>query len=203
MVRRGLWEQQTRVWTPLGPSFFPGWSHVSDLTIGTEVATTPDAWRYQVNAGTGRQGVSVLWPGEVMMMMMTAFWKAYFEIFLQSPHCVANCLQHPSSSGQGAVVCKLHSTHQALLKCKHVVCHVAQRDSSAFRLNRIEITFIFSIVLLAETINGWMRGWAGQRTGENPRRRASEICNLYLSAAARTTVWADPRGTLACRWDVQ
>ena len=40
-------------------------SHTSDIEIGTPVATLPGAWRYRVSAGTGRPGVSILWPGEV------------------------------------------------------------------------------------------------------------------------------------------
>ena len=44
---------------------FSGSSHTSDFKIGTPVATLPGAWRYRVNAGTGRPGVSILWLGEV------------------------------------------------------------------------------------------------------------------------------------------
>ena len=35
-------------------------SHISDLKIGTPVATLPGAWRYRVSDGTGRPGVSIL-----------------------------------------------------------------------------------------------------------------------------------------------
>ena len=35
-------------------------SHISDLDIGTPVATLPGAWRYRVSAWTGRPGVSIL-----------------------------------------------------------------------------------------------------------------------------------------------
>ena len=31
--------------------------------------------------------------------------------FSQSPQCTVNCLQHVRSSGQGAIVCKSHTTH--------------------------------------------------------------------------------------------
>ena len=53
-----------RVRIPLAPGFFRG-RHTSDLKIGTPVATLPSAWRYRVSTGTGRPGVSILWPGEV------------------------------------------------------------------------------------------------------------------------------------------
>ena len=37
-----------------------GSSHISDLKIGTPVATLPGAWRYRVSTGTGQPGVSKL-----------------------------------------------------------------------------------------------------------------------------------------------
>ena len=39
---------------------FSGSSHISDLKIGTPVATLPGAWRSGDSAGTGRPGVSIL-----------------------------------------------------------------------------------------------------------------------------------------------
>ena len=39
---------------------FFGSSHTSDLKIATPVTTQPGDWRYRVNAGTGRPGVSTL-----------------------------------------------------------------------------------------------------------------------------------------------
>ena len=45
--------------------FFGVESHISDLKIGTPVATLPGAWHYRVSAGTGQPGVSILWLGEV------------------------------------------------------------------------------------------------------------------------------------------
>ena len=44
---------------------FSGSSHISELKIGTPVATLPGAWCYRVSAGTGRPGVGILWLGEV------------------------------------------------------------------------------------------------------------------------------------------
>ena len=38
---------------------FSGWSHTSDLKIGTPAAL-PGAWRYRVSAGIGWPGVSIL-----------------------------------------------------------------------------------------------------------------------------------------------
>ena len=42
------------------PGDFSGSSHISDLKIGTPVATLPCAWHCRVSAGTGWPGVSIL-----------------------------------------------------------------------------------------------------------------------------------------------
>ena len=39
---------------------FSGWSHTSDLKVGTPVSTLPGAWRYRVSAGTGWPSVSIV-----------------------------------------------------------------------------------------------------------------------------------------------
>ena len=43
--------------------------------------------------------------------------KGAIRDFLQSPHCVANRLQHIHSSGPGAIVCKSRATHRTLITC--------------------------------------------------------------------------------------
>ena len=40
-------------------------SHVSDLKLGTPVATLPGTWRFTAGAGTGWPGVRRLWLGEL------------------------------------------------------------------------------------------------------------------------------------------
>ena len=42
---------------------------------------------------------------KVMKIMIMIAFKGPFRDFLQSPHWAANCLQHVSSSGQGAIMC--------------------------------------------------------------------------------------------------
>ena len=65
-----------------------------------------------------------------------------YSRFLQSPHSATNCLQHACSSGPGAIVCKSHTTHRALITCKcRVTCHLMRRDSSAIKFDRVEIAF--------------------------------------------------------------
>ena len=44
-------------------------SHTSDLKFGTPVATLPGAWHDRVSAGTGRPGVSTVWPGETASLI--------------------------------------------------------------------------------------------------------------------------------------
>ena len=58
-------EQKIPGSNPACARIFPGWSHTSDLKIGTQVATLPGACCYRVSAGTGQPGVSILWLGEM------------------------------------------------------------------------------------------------------------------------------------------
>ena len=55
----------------------------------------------------------------MMMMMMIiiiiAFKGANRDVFLQSPQCAANYLQHVRSSGQGAIECKSRATHRTII----------------------------------------------------------------------------------------
>ena len=39
------------------------------------------------------------------------------RFFLQSPHCLVNCLQHICTSGQGAIMCKSRAIRQVLNMC--------------------------------------------------------------------------------------
>ena len=78
----------------------------------------------------------------VVVVVIIAF-KGAIREFLQSPHSASNCLHHLRSSGPGAAVCKSRAAHRALITCKcHVTCHLVRRDSSAIKLNRVEIAFI-------------------------------------------------------------
>ena len=60
VVRRPTPELKIPSSNPACAGIFSGSSHTSDLKIGTPVATLPGAWRYRVNSGTGRPGVSIL-----------------------------------------------------------------------------------------------------------------------------------------------
>ena len=97
----------------------------------------------------------------MVMMMMIAFksavWVFCFVLFcLQSPHCTADYLQHARSSGQGAIVCKL-----------------VRRDSSAIKLNRVEIAFILALFYWLKPLTD-VGGDETGAPGENPGQRASE-----------------------------
>ena len=48
-------------------------SPISDLKIGTPVATLPGAWSYRVSTGTGRPSVSILWLGEVESLICSFY----------------------------------------------------------------------------------------------------------------------------------
>ena len=58
VVRRPPRERKVPGSNPACAGIFSGPSHTSDLKIGTPVATLP--WRYEVSAGTGWPGVSML-----------------------------------------------------------------------------------------------------------------------------------------------
>ena len=60
VLRRPPRERKIPGSNPTCAEIFSGSSHTSDLKIGTPVATLPGAWRYRVNTGTGRPGVSIL-----------------------------------------------------------------------------------------------------------------------------------------------
>ena len=60
VVRRPPRERKIRGSNPACAGICSGSSHTSDSKIGTPVATLSGAWRYRVNAGTGRPGVSIL-----------------------------------------------------------------------------------------------------------------------------------------------
>ena len=60
VVRRPPRERKIRGSNPACAGIFSGSSHTNDSKIGTPVATLAGAWRYRVNAGTGRPGVSIL-----------------------------------------------------------------------------------------------------------------------------------------------
>ena len=111
----------------------------------------------------------------IIIIIIIAFKGAIQDFFfLQSLHSAANHLQHVRSSGPGAIVCKSRATHRALITCKcHVTCQVVRRDSSAIKLDRVEIAFIWALFYW---LNHYTNG-GGEKTGvpgENPWWWASE-----------------------------
>ena len=65
MVKASASRVKIRGSNPACDGIFSGSSHITDLKIGTPVATLPGAWHYRVSAGTGQPGVSILRLGEV------------------------------------------------------------------------------------------------------------------------------------------
>ena len=58
----------------------------------------------------------------IIIIIIIAF-KGAIRDFLQSPRSAANRLQHARSSGPGAIVCKSHAAHRALIMC-NMLCYV-------------------------------------------------------------------------------
>ena len=83
-------------------------------------------------------------PGAIIIIIIIIIsFKGAIRDVLQSPHSAANCLRHVRSSGPVAIVCKSRATHRALITCKcHITCHLARRDSSAIKFDRVEIAFV-------------------------------------------------------------
>ena len=81
----------------------------------------------------------------MMMMMMTITiiitmiiiiaLKGTNRDCLQSPHCVANCLQHAGNRVQ--ITCSTESACHV----QHGVCHAVGKDSSAIKFERVKLTF--------------------------------------------------------------
>ena len=69
------------------------------------------------SAATKSSGIIII----IIIIIIIAF-EGAIEDFLQSPHCVANRLQHVHSRGPGAIVCKSCAKHPALIMCN--MCYV-------------------------------------------------------------------------------
>ena len=61
--------------------------------------------------------------GNLIIIIIIIAFQGAIRDYLQSPHSAAKCLQHVRSSGPGAVVCKSHATHRALITC-NMLCYV-------------------------------------------------------------------------------
>ena len=68
------------------------------------------------NLQDGILKVSVIIMIIIIIIIIVAL-KGAIRDFLQSPHCAVNCLQRVRSSGPGAIVCKAHAAHRALITC--------------------------------------------------------------------------------------
>ena len=96
-----------------------------------------------------RSQVVMMIPLILVVVIMTL--GSAIQDFLQSPYCATNCLQHIRWCGQGAVMCKSHATHQAVIMC-NMPC--ASRDSSAIKFDRVQITFIWDLFDWLKPLSG-------------------------------------------------
>ena len=70
--------------------------------------------------------------------------------FSHSPHCAP--VSNMYTQVARAQSCANHMHTSSAYHMPYVMCHVVQRHSSAIKLDRAEIPFCFSLILLAETI---------------------------------------------------
>ena len=74
----------------------------------------------------------------IFIIIIVIALKGVNREFLQSPHY----LQHVHSSGQGTIACKSRAAHPSAYHVQRVTCHLVERDSSALKFDRVEISFI-------------------------------------------------------------
>ena len=104
-----------------------------------------------LSSADGGATVGLLRLSSLTIIIIIIAFQGAIRDFLQSSHSSADCLLHVRSSGLGAIMCKSRATHRALITCKcRVTCHLVRRDSSAIKLDRVEIAFIWAYFI------GWI-----------------------------------------------
>ena len=133
----------------------------------------------------------------IIIIIIIAF-KGAIQDFLQSPHSAANSLHHAYSSGPGAIVCKSCATHRALITCKcHVTGHLVQRNSSAFKFDRVEIAFIWAYFV------GWiielMKEGENRSTWRKPLVTSFRKCHILQPEDSSPKRDSNPRSSIGGR----
>ena len=96
--------------------------------------------------------------------------------FLQSPHCVANYLQHARLSGQGAIVCASTATHRALNTCKMSCATWYKGIVQLLSLTELK-SHLFELYSISWTINRWRRG-GNRSTRRKPPMMSFRKCHI-------------------------
>ena len=99
-----------------------------------------------------------------IIMIIIAF-KGAIRDSLQSPHCTANCPQHVSSSGPGAIVYKSRAAHRALITCKMSCATWYEGTAQLSSLTELK-SHLFELYSLAEPL----ADEGGEETGV-PRKK--------------------------------
>ena len=79
-------------------------------------------------------------------------------LFLQSPHCTANCLPHARSNGPGAIVCKSRATHTALITCITPCATWYEGTVQLLSLTGLKL-HLFELYFISWTINRWRKSY--------------------------------------------
>ena len=122
--------------------------------------------------------------------------------FSQSPHCAANCLQYAqmarpkscANHAQQQITCNTSSSYHV----QHVVYHVVRRNSSAIKLDKIEIAFILVLFYWLKPLTNE----GGEETGvpgENPRRRAFRKCHILKPENSSPNRDSNPHSSIGGR----
>ena len=79
----------------------------------------------------------------IIILIIIALTHAIQDFYNRSPHCAVNCFQTHAQvaiRNHVQITCNTSGTYHK----QHIVCYVVQRDSSAIKFGRVEITFILA-----------------------------------------------------------
>ena len=126
----------------------------------------------------------------IIIIIIIAFKGAVWD-FLQSPHCIANRLQHIRSSGLGAVVCKSRGTHQALIAAWH------KGTTQLLSLTEFK-SHLFELFFIGWTINWWRRG-GDRSTRRKPLATSFRNCHILKHEDSSPKQDSNPHNSIGCR----
>ena len=92
--------------------------------------------------------------------------KRRYSRVLQSPHRVANCLQHTRSSGPGIIVYKSRATHRALITCSRSCATWYEGTAQLFSLTEFQSHLFEPFFYWLKPLNRWLLLFVGCLTSQ-------------------------------------
>ena len=132
---------------------------------------------FAVGVWGGADNVCCCWYSDLQgIIAIKSYIDRHNSRFLQCRHCAVNCLWHRCSSGEGAIVCKSHATHLALIAYNLLCAMWWEGIAQLLRLTELK-SHLFSVASLAETIYWWRRG-EENGIGRKPLVMSFEKCHI-------------------------